>query len=55
MGPTEEGLKRRLEIYERETLPIIEGYGAKGLVSFVDGMGTIEEVAERMKATVRDR
>ena len=52
---TEEGLKRRLEIYERETLPIIEGYGAKGLVSFVDGMGTIEEVAERMKATVRDR
>ncbi len=51
---TEEGIKKRLEVYERETLPIIEGYGAQGLVSFVNGMGTIEEVAERVKSAVRE-
>lgn len=45
---TPEAMKRRLEIYEEETKPIIEKYRAMGLVRDVDGNGTIEEVADRI-------
>ncbi|MCR4311671.1 MAG: nucleoside monophosphate kinase [Candidatus Uhrbacteria bacterium] len=45
---TPEAMRRRLEIYEEETKPIIEKYRAIGLVRDVDGTGTIEEVADRI-------
>ena len=45
---TPEAMRRRLEIYEHETKPIIATYRAMGLVRDVDGVGTIEEVAERI-------
>ncbi|MEM4182026.1 MAG: nucleoside monophosphate kinase [Candidatus Pacearchaeota archaeon] len=42
----EEFVKRRLEIYHKETNPILEFY--KGKVSEIDGLGSIEEVSERI-------
>lgn len=45
---TPEAMRRRLEIYEEETKPIIEKYRAMGLVREVDGVGSIEEVADRI-------
>ncbi len=44
---TPEAISRRLQIYENDTQPVIEKYGA--LVKRVDGVGSVEEVATRIK------
>ena len=45
---TEDAVERRLELYERETVPIVEYYRALGLLTTVDGVGEGEEVFERL-------
>jgi len=44
----EETIMKRLEIYHNDTEPIIEEYRKLGVVHEVDGIGTIEEVSERV-------
>lgn len=46
---TEEVINKRLDIYERDTLPIIEQYREQGIVRDVDGTGSIDEVADSIK------
>jgi Adenylate kinase (EC 2.7.4.3) len=41
---TEEAIRRRLELYERETAPLIEWYSARGKLFSVDGVGDPGEV-----------
>lgn len=43
---TPAAIERRLEIYEKDTSPVIEKYGE--LVKHVDGVGAVEEVFERI-------
>ncbi|MEK7183438.1 MAG: nucleoside monophosphate kinase [Patescibacteria group bacterium] len=45
---TPEVIQKRLKIYELDTRPMIRHYEDQGLVRFVDGVGTVEEVAERV-------
>ena len=45
-----EAIARRLEIYEHDTQPVIEKYGVLG--KHVDGVGTVEEVADRIKSAL---
>lgn len=45
---TPEVIQKRLKIYEQDTRPMIRHYEDRGLVRFVDGVGTVEEVAERI-------
>lgn len=45
---TDEAVERRLEHYERETVPIVDYYRALGLLSVVDGVGEGDEVFERL-------
>lgn len=45
---TEEAIAHRLDIYERETAPILEAYGEKGIVDRVDGVGSLDEITERI-------
>ena len=45
---TEEAVERRLELYERETVPIVEHYRERGLLMTVDGVGEGDEVFERL-------
>ena len=45
---TEEAIERRLELYDRETVPIVDYYRALGLLATVDGVGEGEEVFERL-------
>ncbi|QAY73177.1 adenylate kinase [Agromyces protaetiae] len=52
---TEEVIANRLSIYERETAPILDGYRARGLVLAVDGVGTLDEVTERIFAGLATR
>jgi adenylate kinase len=48
---TPEVMAKRLDIYETETVPIIKLYEERGIVRAVDGVGTVEEVAERIRRT----
>ena len=43
---TPAAIERRLEIYEKDTSPVIEKYG--GLVRHIDGLGSLEEVFARI-------
>lgn len=52
---TEEVIANRLAIYERETAPILEVYRARDLVVPVDGVGSLDEVTERIFAALADR
>ena len=52
---TEEIIANRLAIYERETAPILDLYRARDLVVPVDGVGSLDEVTERIFAALADR
>ena len=52
---TEEAIDRRLELYERETVPIIDYYCEQQLLEVVDGVGEGDVVYERIMRTVEDR
>jgi adenylate kinase len=45
---TEDAVERRLALYERETVPIVDYYRARGLLTVVDGVGEGDEVFERL-------
>ena len=45
---TEEVIRRRQEIYEQQTAPLISVYEDRGLLLRVDGMGEIDEVGQRI-------
>ena len=51
---TEAAIRRRLELYERETAPLIAWYSAQGILAPVDGMGPPDEVATRLVRVVDD-
>lgn len=52
---TEEVIANRLSIYERETAPILDVYRERGLVLAIDGVGTLDEVTERIFAGLAAR
>jgi len=52
---TEAAIRRRLELYERETSPLIEWFDGLSLLSSVDGMGSPDEVTDRLVAEVDRR
>lgn len=52
---TEEVIARRLDIYERETAPILDVYGERDAVETIDGVGTLEEIAARIVAALESR
>lgn len=49
---TEESIRKRLALYEEETVPTIEWFDERGLVVTVDGVGTEDEVTERVFAAI---
>lgn len=48
-------IRNRLDVYARETAPLIEVYGGRGLLVSVDGIGDIAEVTDRITAALRAR
>ena len=44
----EEVIRKRLEVYEKETAPVYSYYNQKGLSQTVSGMGSIEEINKRL-------
>ena len=52
---TEEAVAHRLDIFERETAPIIDTYAARGIVDRIDGVGSLDEITERIFAALDAR
>ncbi len=52
---TEEGIAHRLDIYENETAPILAVYGGRGIVDKIDGVGSLDEITERIMAALGAR
>lgn len=50
---TEEAVRERLGAYHAQTAPLVPFYEAKGLVKRVDGVGTPDEVTDRIVAVLR--
>lgn len=51
---TEDVMRRRLEVYAEQTAPLIETYSERGILVRVDGMGSVDDVTERLIAVVVD-
>jgi len=49
---TEEVIRRRLEVYEEQTAPLIDLYSSRGILVTVDGLGSIDEVAARIHSVL---
>ncbi len=49
---TPEVIRQRLVAYRRQTEPLLEYYGAKGLLKSIDGLGTMDEVFARACAVL---
>ncbi|GMM95887.1 MULTISPECIES: adenylate kinase [Microbacterium] len=52
---TEEVIANRLGIYERETAPILDVYRERDVVDTIDGVGTLDEITERIVAALEAR
>jgi adenylate kinase len=48
----EDVIRRRLQLYREQTAPLTELFQSRGLLARVDGMGSVDEVAERVAAAV---
>ncbi len=51
---TLETVKERLEVYKRQTEPLVKFYQDKGLVSFIDGNKSIDEVFEQINKALKE-
>jgi adenylate kinase len=49
---TDEAIERRLELYEQQTVPAIDWIGSRGTLVDVDGVGTPEQVRDRLIAAI---
>ena len=47
---SEEAIRHRQEVYRRETAPVLEMFRDKGQLIEVDGLGTVDEVTDRIWA-----
>jgi adenylate kinase len=52
---TESAIRRRLELYERETAPLVEWFDKRGLLATLEGIGSPDDVTDRLVAEVDRR
>lgn len=45
---TPDVIRRRLDVYDEQTAPLIDIYAARGLVVMINGLGEIQEVTDRI-------
>ncbi len=48
-------VQRRFQVYQQETLPVLNFYRQRGLLAEVSGVGTVEEVNGRVMAALNQR
>jgi adenylate kinase len=52
---TEEVIRHRMALYDEQTAPLLDIYGARGLVTKVDALGAFDEVTARILAALAER
>ncbi|UTX54091.1 adenylate kinase [Leucobacter aridicollis] len=52
---TEEVIRHRQDVYAQQTAPLIELFTERGILVSVDGLGGIDEVAERIAVALSER
>jgi adenylate kinase len=52
---TEEAIQRRLDLYERQTAPLIAWFDERGLLETIDGTGDTDDVTRRLVACIDAR
>lgn len=52
---TEDAIRHRQQVYIRETAPLIDVFKERGLLVQVDGLGEIDEVADRITKALAER
>lgn len=48
----EETIKRRLDVYEASTAPLIDYYNKKGILKSVQGVGSIDDIFKKVCAVL---
>ena len=51
---TEQVIRKRLEVFKQQTLPLVEAYRRRGLLNEVDGTGNPDAVFERLSQSVQN-
>ena len=51
---TEDVIRRRLEVYAEQTAPLIDLFASRGVLVSVDGLGSMDEVTDRIVAALED-
>jgi adenylate kinase len=49
---TPETIRKRFQVYVEQTAPLVQYYEARGVVRNVEGIGSIDEIAQRVTATL---
>jgi adenylate kinase len=52
---TEDAIRRRLELYERQTSPLVDWYQARKQLEVIPGTGTPDAVTRRMVRVIEQR
>lgn len=52
---TDDVIAHRLDIYENETAPILDVYSERAIVDAIDGVGTLDEITDRIFAALEAR
>lgn len=50
---TAETAKKRLEVYRKETLPLVAYYRTQGILETIDGVGSVEDVRSRLLSAIQ--
>ncbi len=51
----EETIKKRLDVYEAQTAPLMDYYGKKGILKSIQGVGTIDEIFNKVCAALEGK
>ncbi|HWC72722.1 MAG TPA: adenylate kinase [Gemmatimonadales bacterium] len=49
---TPEAIKTRLQVYQRDTAPLIAHYAQRGIVHRVPGTGSVEQISQQIKQVI---
>lgn len=49
---TPEAFRKRLAVYREQTAPLVAYYRERGLVTVIPGLGTIDEISERIRGAL---
>lgn len=52
---THEAIRRRLDLYDRQTAPLLDWFASHDLLETVDGTGSETEVFERLRSVIESR